>query len=400
MKQTRRARGPGHNYLAMHSTGSGKSLSIAWAAHRLFSLYDSDNHRVFDSVVVITDRVILDQQLQDTIYGIEHKHGVVEKIDQDSAQLADALQTGSPIIITTLQKFSFVVDKIGTLPARNYAVIVDEAHSSQTGESAKKLHEVLAANTLKEAEVEDDRAEDATFEDEILKKLEAVGRQPNLSFFAFTATPKAKTLEMFGTDFGDGKPRPFHTYSMKQAIQEGFILDVLTNYTTYQRFFKLSKDIEDDPEFESAGRRQGDRQVHRTPPLQHRPARGDHRRPLSLSVASKINGAAKAMVVTSSRLHAVRYYVAIQGVPGAHGGDDIGVLVAFSGTVRDGATDFTEPGLNHFGEKQLAEEFDGPKYRLLVVAEKYQTGFSQPKLHTMYVDKKLQGLHAVQTLGG
>jgi len=394
-----RASGSGRNYLVMHSTGSGKSLSIAWTAHRLHSLHDAHDERVFHSVVVVTDRVVLDQQLQTTVYSIEHKHGVVQRIDVDSKQLAEALEAGTPIIITTLQKFPFVIDRVGKLPARRYAVIVDEAHSSQTGEAARKLREVLAVGDLAEAEKADAEGEEYDPEEEILKVLAAAGRQPNLSFFAFTATPKAKTLEMFGTDRGDGKPRPFHTYSMRQAIEEGFIMDVLGNYTTYQRYYQLSKQIAEDPQFESRVARKAIAEFVELHP--HNIAQKvavivEHFRQ---NVADKIGGQAKAMAVTGSRLHAVRYYLAIRKYLAEHPDDgDPGVLVAFSGTVRDGAADFTEPGLNGFGEKELPEQFDGPKYRLLVVAEKYQTGFDQPKLHTMYVDKKLHGLHAVQTL--
>jgi type I restriction enzyme R subunit len=398
-----RGSGPGHNYLIMHSTGSGKSLSIAWTAHRLFSLHDANDERIFHSVIVVTDRVVLDQQLQNTIYGIDHKHGVVETIEGGvkSEKLAAALDKGVPIIVVTLQTFPFVMDKLGELEARNYAVIVDEAHSSQTGTSAAGMKKVLAAATLEEAEAEDQAGQAVDLEDQLLQMVADRGPQPNLSYFAFTATPKAKTLEMFGTKQLDGRFRPFHTYSMKQAIEEGFILDVLTNYTTYERFFKLAKIIEDDPAFES---RQAAKAIARFVELHpHNIAQKveiiiDHYRK---TVRSRIGGKAKAMVVTGSRLHAVRYYFALRKRLQELGVADIGVLVAFSGTVHDPGTglDYTEPSLNGFSEKELPKQFDGPQYQILVVAEKYQTGFDQPLLHTMYVDKKLAGVHAVQTLG-
>jgi len=398
-----KASGSGHNYLIQHSTGSGKSLSIAWTAHRLFSLHTDDDERVFHSVIVVSDRRVIDSMLQDAIYGIEHKHGVVEKIEGPGAKserLAEVLESGAPIIITTLQTFPFVIDRIGETPARNYAVIVDEAHSSQTGISARKLREVLAVRTLDEAEEADEGAAPDDVESEVLAKLETVGRQPNLSFFAFTATPKAKTLEMFGTPDGDGM-KPFHSYTMKQAIEEGFIVDVLGNYTTYERFFKLAKSIEGDPAFES---RAAQRAIMQAVDLDSHNIGAKVETIVThfrTAVAAKIGGKAKAMVVTRSRLHAVRYYLGVNQYLADHGGDDIGVLVAFSGTVKDpeSGKEYTEASCNGFGEGELPEQFDLQHYRMLIVAEKYQTGFSQSKLHTMYVDKKLEGLHAVQTLG-
>jgi type I restriction enzyme R subunit len=232
----------GHNYLIEHSAGSGKSNSIAWLAYRLSSLHNELDEKVFDSVIVITDRRVLDQQLQNTIYQFEHKTGVVEKIDKDSNQLAYALGAGKNIIITTLQKFPFIVESVKDLPKRKYAVIIDEAHSSQGGEASRKMKEVLAAKSLEEA-VEEDSEDTEDAEDEIRSILETRGPQKNISFFAFTATPKPKTLEVFGVKGPDGKPRPFHLYSMRQAIEEGFILDVLKNYTTYKTYFRLSKEI-------------------------------------------------------------------------------------------------------------------------------------------------------------
>ncbi|MCG8510644.1 MAG: type I restriction endonuclease, partial [Rhodospirillales bacterium] len=239
-----RERGVGNNYLVQHSAGSGKSNSIAWLAHRLSSLYDEQDEKVFDSVIVVTDRVVLDQQLQNTIYQFEHKQGVVEKIEINSTQLAEALGAGVPIIITTLQKFPFVTEKIGDLPKKRYAVIVDEAHSSQGGETATELKGVLAGAAIKEEAKAKAEAEGLPdYEEEILKAMAKRGKQPNISFFAFTATPKYKTLEVFGQPGPDGKPQPFRLYSMRQAIDEGFILDVLANYTTYKTYYRLIKSI-------------------------------------------------------------------------------------------------------------------------------------------------------------
>jgi len=247
-------RGVGTNYLVQHSAGSGKTYSISWLAHRLANLHDDNDNPVYDSVVVITDRRALDRQLQDSIYQLEHKHGVVEKIDKDSNQLAEALKSGTRIIVSTLQKFPFIIEKVGELEKRKYAVIIDEAHSSSAGENMASLREVLSASTLEEAAKLDQEMEDKEYdpEEEILKTIRKRGKQHNISFFAFTATPKAKTLEMFGTIGEDGLPHPFHLYSMRQAIEEGFILDVLQNYVTYETYFKLAKKIEEDPTFDRA----------------------------------------------------------------------------------------------------------------------------------------------------
>ena len=393
----------GQSYLIQHSAGSGKSKSIAWLSYQLFSLHNVDNERIFNSVIVITDRTVLDAQLQNTIYQIEHKQGVVQKVDQDSTQLADSITKGGSIIITTLQKFPFVLDKIGTLPQRNYAVVIDEAHSSQGGEATKKMKEVLAGASLEEAAVEEADGEDEdTALDAIRRSMLARGKQTNLSFFAFTATPKAKTLEVFGTPGLDGQPRPFHLYSMRQAIEEGFIHDVLANYTSYKTFFKLSKAIEEDPE---VNKKKAARAIGRFLSLHpHNLAQKteviiEHFRQV---VSKKIGGRAKAMVVSGSRLHAVRYkrefdrYIKEKGYD--QGDRAIRTLVAFSGKVVDAGVDYTEPQMNGFGYKELRKKFASDDYQLLLVADKYQTGFDEPLLHTMYVDKKLSGVKAVQTL--
>jgi len=393
--------GAGKNYLIQHSAGSGKSNSIAWLSYRLSSLHDEINNRIFDSVIVITDRKVLDSQLQNTIYQFEHKDGVVQKIDKDSTQLANAISAGSNIIITTLQKFPFILDKIGEIPARKYAVIIDEAHSSQGGEATKKMKEVLSAKSLEEAEKDEAYTgleEDA--EDEIRKSMLARGKQNNLSFFAFTATPKSKTVEVFGTMGAHGKPEPFHLYSMKQAIEEGFILDVLKNYTTYKTYFKLSKEIEDDPK---VNKKKASRAIGRFMSLhphnlaQKTEVMVEHFRQV---VSKKIGGRAKAMVVSSSRLHAVRYKEEFDKYIKEKGYNDVKTIVAFSGKVIYGNAPegVTEVEMNRFSEKELPRKFASDEYQLLLVADKYQTGFDQPLLHTMYVDKKLSGVKAVQTL--
>lgn len=396
-----RLHGAGKNYLIQHSAGSGKSNSIAWLSYRLSSLHDENNNRIFDSVIVITDRTVLDSQLQNTIYQFEHKEGVVQKIDKDSQQLADAIKAGSNIIITTLQKFPFILEKIGDIPARKYAVIIDEAHSSQGGEATKKMKEVLSAKSLEQAEKEESYSgleEDA--EDEIRKSMLARGKQTNLSFFGFTATPKPKTVEVFGVKGSNGKPEPFHLYSMKQAIEEGFILDVLKNYTTYKTYFKLSKEIEEDPK---VNKKKASRAIGRFMSLhphnlaQKTEVMVEHFRQI---VSKKIGGKAKAMVVSSSRLHAVRYKEEFDKYIQEKGYNDIKTIVAFSGKVihEFAPEGVTEAELNGFSEKTLPKRFATDEYQLLLVADKYQTGFDQPLLHTMYVDKKLSGVKAVQTL--
>ena len=468
-----RNNGAGQAYLIQHSAGSGKSNTIAWLAHRLSNLHDKTDRKVFDKVVVITDRVVLDRQLQETIYQFEHARGVVVKIDKDSAQLAQALAgEQARIIITTLQKFPFVLDKVGSLPARHYAVIIDEAHSSMTGESARHMKAVLssaaggsllamAAETgaeyaaggstvqptqmgteeirttgagappivarsdaglsgtpvqavatslpshddgaLEEAEARA-RAEESGLldpQDEMASLIAGRARPSNISFFALTATPKAKTLELFGSleDRGEG-PRyyPFHLYSMKQAIEEGFILDVLANYTTYKQYYRLEKAIREDPHYDEARARRAIARfvdLHPHNLAQKSEIIVEHFRQ---HVRHRIGGRAKAMVVTSSRLHAVRYKLAIDKYIREQGYTDVAALVAFSGKVIDAGDEFTESGMNRFPESETAARFGGDDYQVLIVAEKFQTGFDQPLLHTMYVDKVLTGLNAVQTL--
>lgn len=400
--------GTGKNYLIQHSAGSGKSNSIAWLAHRLASLHNDSDAKVFDSIIVITDRRVLDRQLQDTIYQFDHKQGVVQKIDEDSTQLAEALKAATPIIITTLQKFPFVTEKVGDLPDRKYAVIVDEAHSSQSGEAATELKGVLAAESIKQKAKEEAQAQGLPdYEEEILKTIAKRGRQPNISFFAFTATPKYKTLEVFGGRGPDGKPVPFHLYSMRQAIEEGFILDVLRNYTTYKTYYRLVKTVQDDPQVvksKAAKALARFMSLHPHNIAQKTEIMLEHFRTFT---KHKIGGRAKAMVVTSSRLHAVRYKQEFDRYITEKGYSDIKTLVAFSGTVVDpdaAGVSYTEPDMNRdkdgkpIREKELPDRFASPEYHVLIVAEKYQTGYDQPLLHTMYVDKRLDGVQAVQTL--
>lgn len=390
----------GQNYLIQHSAGSGKTNSISWLAHRLAKLHNADNESIFSSVIVITDRRVLDKQLQDAVYQLEHKAGMVAPIDKDSEQLARALNNETRIIITTLQKFPFVLEKVAGLERKKYAVIIDEAHSSQGGKASTALTNVLSDKTL-EAAYEEDRIAEENLDDVDEKIVETImksGKQDNVSFFAFTATPKPKTLEKFGTMGTDGKPHAFHQYTMRQAIEEGFILDVLENYTTYQTFWKIAKTVDDDPE---VSKKQATRTLSKYVSLHpHSIAQKteiimEHYRNF---VQRKIGGRAKAMVVTASRLHAVRYKMAFDKYINDMGYDDLKTVVAFSGTVKDNEINYTEPDMNGFSEKELPEKFNSDEYKVLLVAEKYQTGFDEPLLHTMYVDKPLSGIKAVQTL--
>ena len=395
-----RENGVGQQYLIQHSAGSGKSFTIAWLAHQLSILHDADDRRVFDSIVVITDRRVLDRALQSTMRQFEQTLGVVENIDTTSRQLRDALEAGKTIIVTTLQKFPVIAGQIDELPGKRFALIVDEAHSSQSGESTKSLKSVLAPASLEEAEGEESGAEtpEEELENAILEEMEKRGRLPNLSTFAFTATPKPKTLELFGTKRDDGSFAPFHLYSMRQAIEEGFILDVLESYTTCKAYWRLLKTVEEDPRYDkqkAACLLKSYVDLH--------PHAIDEKVGIMIEhftgqVQSQIGGRAKAMIVTRSRLHAVRYKLAVDRHL-EELGNPFKALVAFSGTVKDGGDPaYTEANMNKVSEAQTAKTFEGPDYRFLIVANKFQTGFDQPLLHTMYVDKKLGGVNAVQTL--
>ncbi len=395
-----RQQGTGHRYLIQHSAGSGKTFTIAWLAHQLSTLHDSEDRRVFDSIVVISDRRVLDRQLQTAMRQFEQTLGVVENIDTTSRQLKDALESGKTIVVTTLQKFPVIAAEINDLPGQRFALIVDEAHSSQSGESARHLNQALAAPSLEAAETEEagqEAADDEELENAVLTQMARRQQQPNVSTFAFTATPKSKTLELFGSERPDGSFAPFHLYSMRQAIEEGFILDALASYTTYKAYWRLLKTIEDDPHYDKSKasyllRSYVDLHPHAIKEkvelmVEHFVANSQ----------SEIGGRAKAMIVTRSRLHAVRYKLAMDRHL-AELGNPFKALVAFSGTVNDGCQSYTEASMNGISESQTASAFEGPGYRFLIVANKYQTGFDQPLLQTMYVDKKLGGVNAVQTL--
>lgn len=408
-----RVHGAGHSYLIQHSAGSGKTKEIAWLAHELSRLHDEADTKVFHKVVVITDRRVLDQQLQRQIAQFEQVKGVVETINKGSAQLREALTTGAArIIVTTLQKFPIVLQQLNergeSLSGQRYAVIVDEAHSSQTGESAVDLKAVLGSKTIEDLDLEPEQMDGVPTA--LLALMAARGHQPNLSFFAFTATPKGKTLELFGTPGPDGKPTAFHTYSMRQAIEEGYILDVLANYTTYEQLFHLETEAGEleVPKGKARAKIAKYAKFHPYAKAQKAAVIVEH---YAQHVRPLLGGEGKAMVVTSSREEAVRYKQAIDRVIEERHVDDVKCLVAFSGEVTikdpeaaDCGESYSEPGMNlsldghHVAETKLPGEFDQPAYGVLVVAEKYQTGFDQPKLCGMYVDKVLTDVNAVQTL--
>ncbi|MBE0564196.1 MAG: type I restriction endonuclease subunit R [Ochrobactrum anthropi] len=393
-----RAFGPGQNYLIQHSAGSGKSNTIGWLAHHAINLHDAQDKAVFNTAIIVTDRIVLDRQLQSTVSQFEQVQGIVRKIDGTSRQLKEAIANGVRIIVTTIQKFSTEhLREISGQSGRTFAVIVDEAHSSQSGATAQAMTDALT----READSSDD------IEDIIAAYQKARGPQTNISFFAFTATPRNVTMERFGTKGADGLPHPFHRYSMRQAIEEGFILDVLQNYMTYKAYYELEKTVEDDPKLSG---RSGQRKVARYAHL-HPTAIGqkveiivEHFR---RHVAKLLHGQAKAMIVTSSRDHALRYYFGVRDYIAQQGYADLRALVAFSGELPFNDEKYTEADLNGFAETELPRRFDGFKpdgtaypeqYQILIVAEKYQTGFDQPKLCAMYIDRKLANLQAVQTL--
>ena len=393
-----RDNGPGHNYLIQHSAGSGKSNTISWIAHRLSELHDTDDNTVFDGVIVVTDRRVLDRQLSQTVEDFSPTRGVVEHV-VSSTELRKALENGARVITSTLQKFPIILESIDSIQGRKFAVIVDEAHSSQSGDSAADLREVL---TLQDAARAQEQREKKlkTVEDQLTARIKARRvNTPNVSFFAFTATPKPKTLELFGRQNpSDGKFYPFSLYSMKQAIEEKFILDVLQNYTMYETYFGLLKKSDDDPEFDKKKAERlliGYVERHEHAIERKTAVMVQH---FEEKIADKIDSRAKAIIVTKSRLHAVRYKLAFDKYLKAQGYQHK-ALVAFSGTVNDGGREYTEAQMNGgVSEKKTAEEFKKDEYKFLIVAEKFQTGFDQPLLTVMYVDKKLSGVNAVQTL--
>lgn len=391
--------GSGKNYLIQHSAGSGKSNTIAWVTHRLSELHNDKNEKILDAVIVVTDRRILDKQLSETVESFSQVRGVVKHVES-SAELREALEQGIKVITSTLQKFPVIADEIESTIGKKFAVIIDEAHSSQSGESAADLRQVL---TLDEAEREAEKQEKVfkTTEDLILDRMRSRKvKTPNISFFAFTATPKQKTLELFGVeDVATGKFYPFSLYSMRQAIEEGFILDVLASYTPYQTFFELLKKIQDDPEFDKKKAQRlliGYVEKHEHAIDKKTQIMVEH---FVEKIVRNIGGKAKAMIVTKSRLHAVKYKQTFDKYL-REKGYQYKALVAFSGSVKDEAGyEYTEQRMNGgISESQTAEEFKKDEFKFLIAAEKFQTGFDQPLLQVMYVDKKLGGVNAVQTL--
>lgn len=407
-----RENGPGHNYLIQHSAGSGKSNSIAWTAYRMASLHGSNNEAVYGSVIVVTDRRVLDQQLQATISSFDHTLGSVETIDdkKSSKDLLNAINKGKRVIVTTLQKFPVIYEQVQSAVGKHYAIIVDEAHSSQTGQSAMKLKAALAdvSDALEEyAELEQKAVDEIEAKDILVQDMLSQGKHKNLSFFAFTATPKGKTLEIFGEPQPDGSFHPFHIYSMRQAIEEGFILDVLANYTTYKMCYQIAKNVPDNPDVPTS---KAVRTIRRYEEL--------HPHNLAQKAAiivetfrdvtkHKIGGLGKMMVVTASRLAAVRYYHEIKRYLEQNDYDDIEIMIAFSGSLKDpddpNSPEYTESSMNvdsngnRVKESQTKSVFHD-EGDILIVAEKYQTGFDEPLLHTMIVDKELRDVKAVQTL--
>lgn len=382
--------GTSQNYLIQHSAGSGKTNSIAWLAHRLASLHDENNKIVFDNIIICTDRVVVDRQLQKAIMGIEHKDGMIRVMDDKcvSQDLAIALEGNTKIIATTIQKFPYIVDTVKGLKDKKFGVIIDEAHSSTAGKNMAAITMTLGNG----AEISYDA------EDMIVDEISRNGKQANVSMFAFTATPKPTTFQLFGREDKHGDKAAFHLYSMKQAIEEGFILDVLQNYVTYDTYFQLNKEIKEDPKLQTNdAKRQIARfiQLHETNIAQRVEVIIEHFR---TTVMSELDGHAKAMVVTESRAGAVKYRQAFENYVTKKGYKDIKALVAFSGKVTLDDKEYTEVGLNGFSEKNLPDEFDKDNYQVLLVADKYQTGFDQPKLCAMYILKKLHGVTAVQTL--
>ena len=402
-----RENGSGKNYLIQHSAGSGKSNSIAWTAYRLASLHNDDNEPVFTSVVIVTDRRNLDAQLQETITGFDHTLGSVCAIDEkkSSKDLKDALNAGKRIIVTTLQKFPVIYEEVDDTTDKRFAIIVDEAHSSQTGSSAMKLKAALAdvSDALKEYAELEGKAEDELLDDNerLVREMIAHGRHKNLSFFAFTATPKGATLEMFGTEWNDGSYHPFHVYSMRQAIEEGFILDVLQNYTTYRTCYQIAKNTKDNPDVPQSKALKTIKKYEELHPYNIQQKSAIIVETFRNVTKQKIKGKGKMMVVTSSRLAAVRYYHEIKNYLESNGYNDVEILAAFSGSIKDPDDkrdiEWTESKLNGVNESQTKQVFHD-EGNILIVAEKYQTGFDEPLLHTMIVDKKLRGVKAVQTL--
>lgn len=391
------------NYLIEHSAGSGKTNTICWLAHRLSSLHNKDDKQIFDNVIIVTDRLVVDQQLQKAVKSIDHQAGLIRAIGEESSDssstLCDALKGNTKIIVTTIQKFLYLDfnELARELKDKKFAVIIDEAHSSTSGKDMSAVQNILGAKN----DVNPDDIEQA---DLLEKELSKNGKQENVSVFAFTATPKPTTLQLFGTDIitpeGQVRKAAFHLYSMKQAIEEGFILDVLNNYTEYNTFYKVLKSSEDDPALKTI---EAKKQIYRTAMMS--PENIEQRIAIIVShfrdnVKNELGGQAKAMIVTNWREEAVRYYFALKKYLADHAIDDVKPLVAFTGKVKldDNDTEYTERSVNGFAEDKLPEEFNTNRHNILIVANKYQVGFDQPKLSAMYILKPLAGVNAVQTL--
>ena len=376
------------NYLLQHSAGSGKTNEIAWLSYRLASLHDDNNKIIFDSIIICTDRVVVDRQLQQAVLSLEHKSGFIRVMDEKctSADLGRALEGNTKIVVTTIQKFPYIVGNVKALKEKHFAVIIDEAHSSTAGKNMKAVTDVLR------------EGEEVDAEDILAKEVSKNGKPENVSVFAFTATPKPTTLKLFGRTNTKGRNEAFHLYSMKQAIEEGFILNVLENYTTYDTYFQLNKEIKEDPEYQTnKAKRQIARfiDLHETNIMQRVEIIIEHFR---TTVMTELDGQAKAMVITASREAAVKYRQGFEDYVKRKGYTDIHALVAFSGKVKLEDKEYTEPGMNGFAEKKLSAEFDSDDYNVLIVADKYQTGFDQKKLCAMYILKKLHDVSTIQTL--
>lgn len=383
--------GSSKNYLIEHSAGSGKTNTIAWLSHRLSSLHNADDKPIFDTVCIITDRIVVDRQLQNAVLSLEHKAGLIKVMDDacKSKDLADALNGNTKIVVTTIHKFMYINDLVNELKSKTFAVIIDEAHSSTAGAAMESVTHALS---------ESDKNNDKSMADLIEEEIKRCGKQDNVSMIAFTATPKPTTLQLFGSLNEQGKKVAFDLYSMKQAIEEGFIIDVLKNYVTYKTYFEINKAIEDDPELETIKAKRKIAkyiELHDTNIAQKVEIIIEH---FKNRIMEELGGKAKAMVVTSSRQAAVKYRNEFENYIAKHGYTGIRALVAFSGKITLDGKEYTESVMNSIAENDLPEAFESSNYQVLLVANKYQTGFDQPKLCAMYVDKKLRGVNAVQTL--
>ena len=391
------------NYLIQHSAGSGKTNTIAWLAHSLVSLHDEENNNIVDTVLIVTDRIVVDRQLQDAVKQIDHKNGVVKVMGdrETSSDLADAIAGNTKIIATTIHKFAQINQSdwmsVGNTANKKFAILIDEAHSSTTGSYMSSVSQVLTETDIENGTIEE--LQEVTAADAIEREIARTGKQANVSIIAFTATPKATTLQLFGTTQPDGSKAPFDVYSMKQAIEEGFILDVLNNYTTYKTYYRLNKAVEEDPELKTTIAK---RKIAKFVELsdenidQKVEIIMDHF--ISHDIMAELGGQGKAMIVTSGREAAVKYHLVFKKYFKEHSITSIGTMIAFSGKVNYLGSEYSESAMNGFKEDDLKDNFNTDDYQVLIVANKYQTGFNQPKLVAMYVDKKLRNVAAVQTL--